>query len=120
MICLKKKKRVFFSKFSNICIFIYVYTTTNKTEKRLKSFENRIWREIYGPIFDNRTAAWELQEKVGLAVNSFISGQRIKFFGHVICRNEEDTLRVVLEWKPTRKRPHGRPRKKCLDKKEYP
>lgn len=50
---------------------------------------------------------------MGLApVGSFISGQRIQWLGHLMRRNEEDAVRVVLEWRPTGKRPRGRPRKK--------
>jgi len=30
-------------------------------------------------------------------------------------RNEEETVRAVLEWRPTGKRPRGRPRKRWLD-----
>lgn len=33
-------------------------------------------------------------------------------------KNEKETVRVVLEWRSTGKRPCGRPRKKWLDKVE--
>jgi len=55
----------------------------------------------------------ELQEELGLApVSSFTSGQQIQWLGHVTCRNEKEMVRVVLDWKPTEKRSHGRPRKR--------
>jgi len=44
----------------------------------------------------------ELQDEMELArVSSFISGQQIQCLGHVMCRNKEETIRVVLEWIPT-------------------
>ena len=98
------------------------WTTTSNTERRLRTFENKIWRIICGPVYDNRAGAWrrkfnrELQDELELApVTSFISGQRIQWLGHVMRRNEEETVRTVLEWKPTGKRPRGRPRKRWLD-----
>lgn len=33
------------------------WTTTSNTEKRLRTFENKIWRTICGSIFDYRTCA---------------------------------------------------------------
>lgn len=51
-------------------------------------------------------------------VRSIISSKKIQWFGHVMRRNKKETVRVVLEWKPPRKRPYGRPRKRWLDKGE--
>jgi hypothetical protein len=85
-------------------------------------FENKIWRTMCGPVYDNRTGAWrrkcnrELQDELDLIpVTSFISGQRIQWLGHVMRRNEEETVRTMLEWRPMGKRPRGRPRKRWLD-----
>jgi len=44
-------------------------------------------------------------------ISSFISGQRIQWFGHVMRRNEE-TIRAVLGWKPTENKPRGWSRKR--------
>jgi HSP90 family molecular chaperone len=35
-----------------------VWTTTNIIERRLKTFENKIWRKICGPVRDTRTGQW--------------------------------------------------------------
>lgn len=94
------------------------WTTTSNTERRLRTFENKIWKKICGPVYDNRTGTWrkkfnrELQDELGLApVHSFISGQQIQWLGHVMRRNEKETVRAMLEWRPIGKRPRGRPRK---------
>lgn len=58
-------------------------------------------------------------ENVGLVpVSSSISGQRIQWIGHLMRRNEEDAVRVVMEWKLTGKRLRGWPRKRWIDKME--
>lgn len=36
-----------------------------------------------------------------------------------MCKNEEEILRVVLEWKPMEKTSRGRPKKRQMDKMEY-
>jgi hypothetical protein len=101
------------------------WTTTNNTGRKLWTFENKIWRIICGSVYDNRTGAWrrkfnrELQDELELAlVTSFISGQRIQRLGHVMRRNEKETVRTVMEWRPTGKRPRGWPRKIWLDTAE--
>jgi len=54
----------------------------------------------------------ELQEmmEMGLVTNS-IKGQRIQWLGHTMHRKENDSLRVVFEWIPQKKRPRGKPKK---------
>jgi hypothetical protein len=84
-------------------------------------FENKVWGIIRGPVYNNRTGEWrrqfnrKLQNELRLApVSRFISGQRIQWLGHVIRRNEEDTVRVLLEWMPTVKNPRERSRRDGL------
>lgn len=62
-----------------------MWTTTSNTERRLRTFENKMWRIICGPVYDNSIGAWrrkfnwELQGELVLApVTSFISGLLFK------------------------------------------
>jgi len=103
----------FVSDDENIFIFIIrptltygceAWTTTVTTERRLRTFENRICRKICGPVFDanvgccRRTFNRELQEIMNLApVTSFIKGQRIQWLGHILRREENDPVRVAFE-----------------------
>ncbi|KAL4132173.1 hypothetical protein QTP88_009380 [Uroleucon formosanum] len=98
------------------------WTTTSNTEKKLRTFENKISRVICGPVYDNEKGTWrrkynkELQEEMEMtSVVSFMKGQRIQWLGHMWRRSEDDINRVILEWKPTGKRPRRRPRKRWLD-----
>ncbi|KAL4090324.1 hypothetical protein QTP88_025183 [Uroleucon formosanum] len=98
------------------------WTTTVTTERRLRTFENRIWRKICGPVFDTNVRCWrrrfnrELQEIMNLTpVTSFIKGQRIQWLGHILRREENDPVRDAFEWKPMGIRPRGRPKKRWID-----
>jgi len=83
------------------------WITTTATERRLRTFKNKIWRKICGPVFDTNVGNWqrrynmELQEKMNLApVTNFIKGQRIQWLSHILRRVENYPLRVAFEWKP--------------------
>jgi hypothetical protein len=91
-------------------------------KRRLRTFEYKIWRMICGRVRDARTNEWrrkfnkELQEELSLApVISYIKGQILQWFGHIMKKSEEKTIRAVIEWKPERKKPRGRPRKRWFD-----
>jgi len=65
------------------------WTTTNTMERKLRTFENKVRRKIYGPVFDASSGNWrrynrELQElmEMGLVTN-LIKGQRIQWPGHI-------------------------------------
>jgi hypothetical protein len=98
------------------------WITTNTTERRLRTFENRIWSTICGPIYGSVNLTWrrkynkELQDELGIeSVISFIRGQRIQWLGHAMRRSEDDISRTILNWKPMGKRLRGRPRKRWMD-----
>ncbi|KAL4147798.1 hypothetical protein QTP88_002147 [Uroleucon formosanum] len=99
-----------------------VWTTTTVTQRRLRTFENKIWRRICSPIRDPRTGQWrrkfnqELKEELNIVtVNGFIKSQRIKWLGHVMRRNTDALIKVALNWKPEGRRPRGRPWKRWVD-----
>jgi len=94
-------------------------TTTKQAEGNLRTFENRVWRKICGPIIDETTGNWRRRYNKKLCVllklapvTSFIKGQRIQWLGHIMRREENEVVRVALEWKSQGKRPKGRPRKR--------
>lgn len=80
-------------------------TTTTATERKL---DVGSWRRRY---------IKELQEIMNFApVNTFIEGQRIQWLlGHILRREENDSLRVAFEWKSVGKRPRGRLREMWVD-----
>jgi len=57
------------------------WTTTSNTERKLRTSENKIWRVICGPVYDNEKGTWrrkyskELHEEMEIAsVVSFMKG----------------------------------------------
>jgi len=99
-----------------------VWPTTAQTERKLRSFENRVLRTICGPVFDTEINRWrrrknkEIREitKVPL-ITSYVKGQRIQWFGHIMRREETNEVRAAIEYKPTGRRPRGRPKKRWMD-----
>lgn len=61
------------------------WATTGTTERILRTFENKVWRAMCGPVYDNGKETWrreyykELQEEMGMvSVIGFTRGQRIQ------------------------------------------
>jgi len=74
---------------------------TKQTERNLKTFMNRVWREI--SIDETTRNGWmkynkELYVMLELApVTSFIMSQRIQCLSHIMRRGENETVRTALE-----------------------
>ncbi|KAE9525796.1 hypothetical protein AGLY_014022 [Aphis glycines] len=67
------------------------WTTTSNTERKLRTFENKIWWVICGPLYDNEKGTW-----------------RRKY-------NKELQEEMEMASVPAGKRPRGRPRKRWLN-----
>ena len=80
-----------------------VWTTMSVTKRRLRTFENKIWRKICGPVRDTITVQWcrnfnqELKEELKIvSINGFIKSQRIQKLGHVMRRSTDAVTKIVL------------------------
>jgi hypothetical protein len=88
-------------------------------ELRLRVFENRVLRRIFGPKRDKVTGEWRKLHTVELhnlysspdIIRQVKSG-RMRWAGHVARMGEERKLHKVLVGKPEGKRPLGRPRRR--------
>jgi hypothetical protein len=89
---------------------------------RLRVFENRVLRRIFGPKRDEVTG--ELRKlHNGELHNSYsstdiirqIKSRRMRWAGHVACRGEGRNMYRILVGKPEGKRPLGRPRRRWED-----
>jgi len=88
------------------------WTTTSTTERKLRTFNNKVWRKICGPLLDAHTGEWrrrynrELQNKLEMGtINNYIKGQRIQCLGHIMRRKEDEPVRAAFDWVPQGKRP---------------
>jgi hypothetical protein len=107
--------------FRNIILpVVYVCETwllTLREERRLKSFQNRVFRRIFGPKRDEVTGEWRKlhEEELNDLYSSptivwVIKSIRMRWVGHVVHTGERRGVQRVLVGKPEGKRPLGRPR----------
>jgi hypothetical protein len=92
---------------------------TLREEHRLRVFENRILRRIFGPKRDEVTGEWRKfhNEELHILYCSpniirQIKSRRMRWAGHVARMGEEKNVYRVLVGKPEGRRPLGRPRRR--------
>jgi hypothetical protein len=90
---------------------------TLREEHRLRVFENRVLRRIFGPKRDEVTGEWRKLHNEELHnlysspdIIREVKSRRMRWAGHVVCMGEERKVYKVLVGKPQGKRPLGRPR----------
>jgi hypothetical protein len=95
---------------------------TLREERRLRLFENRVLRRVFGPKRDKVTGEWRKLHKEELSDLYFlpnivrvVTSRRIRWAGHVACMGEGRCVHRVLVEKPEGKRPLGRPRRRWKD-----
>jgi hypothetical protein len=88
-----------------------------KEERRLRVFENRVLRRIFGPKTNETTGEWRKlhNEELNclyslLNIARVIKSRRMRWAGHVARTREGRGVHRVLVGKPEGKRPLGRPR----------
>ena len=106
---------------------LYGYETwslTLREELRLRVFENRVLRRIFGPKTDEVTGEWrklhneeldDLYSYCSPNILRVIKSRRIRWAGHVARMGEKRDIYRVLVGKPDGKRPLGRPRRRWED-----
>jgi hypothetical protein len=94
-----------------------------REERKLRVFENKMLRRIFGPRRDEVTGEWRRlhNEELNDLYSSpnivrVIKSRRMRWAGHVTHIGEERGVYRVLVGKPEGKRPLGRPRCRCVDK----
>jgi len=95
------------------------WSLTLREERRLRVFENRVLKRIFGPKRDEVTGEWrKLHEEELLDLHSslnifqVIKSRRMRWVGHVTRMGKRRGIYRVLVGKPDGKRPLGRPRHK--------
>jgi hypothetical protein len=94
-----------------------------REEHRLRVFENRFLRRIFGPKRDEVTGEWRKLHNEELHnlysspdIIRQVKSRRTRWVGHVARMGEEWNVYRVLIGKPERKRPLGRPRRRWEDR----
>ena len=93
------------------------WSFTLTEERRLRVFENRVLRRIFGPKRNEVTGEWrklhieELSDLYSLPNNvRVVKSRRMRWVGHVARMGQGRGVYRVLVGKPERKRQLGRPR----------
>jgi len=98
------------------------WSLTLREERRLRVFENRVLRRIFGPKRDEITGEWrklyneELRDLYSLpSIVRVVKSRRMRWAGHVARMGEGRGVHRVLVGKPEGKRPLGGPRHRRED-----
>ena len=98
------------------------WSLTLREECRLRVFENRLLRRIFGSKRDEVTGDWRKLHKEELNdlysspnIVRVIKSRRMRWAGHVARMGEGRGVYRVLVGKPEGKRPLGRPRRRWED-----
>jgi len=92
------------------------WSLTLREERRLRVFENRVLRKVFGPKRDEVTGEWrklhneELNDLYFLPnIVRVVKSRQMKWAGHVVRMGVDRGVHKVLVGKPEGKRPLGRP-----------
>ena len=98
------------------------WSLTLREERRLRVFENRVLRRVFGPKRDKVTGEWrklhneELSDRYFLPnIVRVVKSRRIRLAGHVAYMGERKCVCMVLVGKPEGRRQFGRPRHRWKD-----
>jgi hypothetical protein len=98
------------------------WSLTVREEHRLRVFENKVLRRIFGPKRDEVTGGWiklhneELRDLYSSpSIIRIIKSRSTRWAGHVARMGEKRNAYRLLVGKPEGKRPLGRPRRRWVD-----
>ena len=93
-----------------------------REERKLRVFENRVLRRIFGPRSEEVTGEWwrlRNEELIHLYpspnIVRVIKSRRMRWAGYVARMGEKRRVYRVLVGKPEGRRPLGKPRRRCVD-----
>jgi hypothetical protein len=109
-------KIIFFPAVWNGC---KTWSPTQREESRLRVFENRMLRRIFGPKRDEVTGDWRKLHNTALNdlysspnTTRVIKSREVSWAGHVACMGERRVAYRVMVRKPEGKIQLGRPRRR--------
>jgi hypothetical protein len=97
------------------------WSLTLRKELRLRVFENRVLRRIFGPKRDEETGGWRKVYNEELhnlfsspSIIRTIKSRRMRWAGHVARMEKRNAYRILVG-EPEGKRPLGRPRRRLVN-----
>ena len=123
--CYPKNLKIKIYRIKILYVVLYGCETWSLTlleERKLRVFENRVLRRIFGTRRDEVTGEWrrfhneELNDLYSTPnIVRVIKSRRMRWAGHVARMGEERVVYRVLVGKPEGRRPLGRPRRRWAD-----
>jgi len=123
--CYPKNLKIKICRTIILSVVLYGCETWSLTlgeERKLRVFENKVLRRIFGPRRDEVTGDWrrlhnEELDDLSCSPNivRVIKWRRMRWAGHVVHMGEERGAYRVLVGKPEGKRLRGRPRRRWVD-----
>jgi hypothetical protein len=99
-----------------------IWYLTVREEHKLRVFENRMLRRIFGPKRDGAMGGWRKLHNEELhnlysspSIIIIIKSRRMRWAGHVAQMGEKRNVYRLLLGKPEGKRPLGSPRRRWID-----
>jgi len=91
------------------------------TIQKLLVFERKILRRIFGPTKENQIWRIKTDEELDKMIKhknivSYITAQRLSWFGHVQRMPDTRTVKEIFNWNPLTKRSQGRCKYRWEDK----
>jgi len=122
---LSKKLKIKIYRTIILAVVLYgceTWSLTLREERRLRVFENRVLRRVFGPKRDEVTGEWRKLHNEELSyvyslpnIVWVVKSRRMRWAGHVACMGEGRGVHRVLVGRPEGKRPLGRPRRRWED-----
>ena len=86
------------------------------TVNKLNACENRWLRRILRIKYTDRVSNAEVRVRTGQEIaENTVRKRRMKWYGHISRMSKERWPSIVHNWKPTGKRPVGRPKQRWMD-----
>ncbi|KAJ4429910.1 hypothetical protein ANN_22114 [Periplaneta americana] len=119
----KKSERIYKTVILPIVLYgCETRTLTLRKEQRLRVFENKLLRKIFGATRDEVTGEWRKLHNMELRalysspdIIRNIKSRRLRWAGYVACIGESRNAYTMLVGRPEGKRPLGRPRRRWED-----
>jgi hypothetical protein len=125
LVCCQKNLKIRVYKTIIFSVVLYgceTWSLTLREEHRLRVFENRVLRRIFGPKRDDVTGEWRKLHNKELcdlysspSIIRIIKSRRMRWAGHVALMGEKRNAYRLLVGKPEGKRLLGKPRRRWVD-----
>ena len=87
-----------------------------ENQRRLERAERQILKRIFGATFKERISSEELRQRLELeGIMDVIRRGRLRWYGHVMRKQDEDWVKKCISMEVDCKKPRGRPKLTWMD-----